>query len=63
MPVPVSPGKQESSRDVDGAAAGEEAHHALPPGTNTTRYPQQGEGAADPDVVAGYEDCLEETLR
>ncbi|MPC49004.1 uncharacterized protein LOC123513127 [Portunus trituberculatus] len=63
MPVPVSPGKQESSRDDDGAAAGEEVHHAFPPGANPTRYPQHGEDAADPDVVAGYEDCLEETLR
>ena len=63
MPVPVSPGKQESSRDVvDGAAVGEE-EPLPPPHTDPTPQQQLQEGEADPDVVAGYEDCLKETLR
>lgn len=67
VPVSVSPGGQESSRGTDGAAGGEDGtlqHHT----TSTQPQPQQqGEAAAaaaaDPDVVAGYQDCLKETLR
>ncbi|KAG0719979.1 hypothetical protein GWK47_049399 [Chionoecetes opilio] len=63
MPVPVSPDKQESSRDGGGATAGEEK--PTPPQSNlpSERQREDEESTADPDVVAGYQDCLKETLR
>ncbi|KAG7160221.1 uncharacterized protein LOC121876597 isoform X2 [Homarus americanus] len=65
MPVPVSPRKNDSSQGVDastpevGADPVQESAQspAIPPSLN------EEEEIVDPDVVAGYQDCLKETLR
>ncbi|XP_068233838.1 uncharacterized protein [Palaemon carinicauda] len=64
MPVPVSPCKDESSQS---ASAGTPGAMTIPV-QETAQTPgsieiSQNVDSVDPDVVAGYQDCLKETLR
>ncbi|XP_064108466.1 uncharacterized protein LOC135216877 isoform X2 [Macrobrachium nipponense] len=64
MPVPVSPCKDESSQSasasIPGAMTIPVQETAQSPESTTT---SQHVDSVDPDVVAGYQDCLKETLR
>ncbi|XP_071533903.1 uncharacterized protein [Panulirus ornatus] len=66
MPVPFSPYKKESSQSLDVATPETEVHpvHETVHGPSSPlRSNEVKEEIADPDVVAGYQDCLKETLR
>ncbi|KAK8752645.1 hypothetical protein OTU49_006654 [Cherax quadricarinatus] len=66
MPVPVSPRKNESSQAANASRPEARAHPAEDPvqvPVNLPRLSEEVEEIVDPDVVAGYQDCLKETLR
>lgn len=66
MPVPVSPCKNGSSQGMDVPAPEPEVQTVQESfrAPSSPPRPREEEGEiADPDVVAGYQDCLKETLR
>ncbi|XP_045610960.1 uncharacterized protein [Procambarus clarkii] len=65
MPVPVSPRKNESSQGVDASTpeAGTDPVQESARVPANSPSPSEEVEIVDPDVVAGYQDCLKETLR